>query len=200
MTLQPARNALLLIVCFVIVIAVIFMGAWFYKYSGEPIQNETDMATTEETSTTADIASGPPATLSLVSTGSSNEYQLVLANLTMPVTTIAFQLQSVDPGTAITGSSIKSNSELEQSNWTTVINTESSSETGQTLSFSLARLGVNESQTIDTIVLGTIQLNEGVTPTDIQINKAESFVTYSGTENPVRIVFSTVGSESETAE
>lgn len=200
MTLQPARNALLLIVCFVIVIAVIFMGAWFYKYSGEPILNETDMAATEESGTTTDIASGPPATLSLVSTDSANEYQLVLANLTMPVTTIAFQLQSVDPGTAITGSSIKSNSELEQSNWTTVINTESSSETGQTLSFSLARLGVNESQTIDTIVLGTIQLNEGVTPADIQMNKAESFVTYSGTENPVRIVLSAVGSESETNE
>lgn len=197
MNLQPARNALLLIVCFVLVIAVIFMGAWFYKYSGEPVLNETEMTTTD---TATDIAPGPPVNLSLVATGTAGEYQLVLENLTMPVTTIAFQLQSTDSGTPITGSSITSNSELEQSNWTTVINSESSSETGQSLSFSLARLGVGETETIDTIVLGTIQLNEGVTLANLQLNKAESFVTYSATENPVRIVLTTTGSESEAAE
>lgn len=198
MNFKPAQNALLLIVCFVIVISVIFTGAWLYKYSGEPSLNETEILTTEETG--AEINATETVSLSLEPTNTQSEYQLVLTNLTKPVTTIAFQLQSLDPGTPIAGSSIESSLELQQSNWTTVINTESSSETGQTLSFSLVRLGVSETETQDQIVLGTIQLNDGVTPADIKLNKSESFVTYSATENPVRIVLTTDGSGIETAE
>lgn len=189
MTISPARNASLLLFSFILIVGILFAGAWFYKYSSTSLYSTG----TSQFVGNSIVPVESSISLYLVPTGNTNEYSLVLRDLKNPVTTVAFQITSTNVSTPISGSSIVTNSSLANSGWTTAINSESSSDSLQRLSYTLIRTTPAGSDTTPEMTLGTITLSGNSNINQLELNPEESFLTYSNDENPVRIVLETNG-------
>lgn len=186
MILTPARSSIVLIICFIFTIGTVFAGAWFYKYSNNFVATPTVMQPQEEVT---DAIEYPTVQLVLRPTETTNEYQVVVTDLTDLVNTIAFQINSVGGTAPILSSSITLDPNLQQAGWSTIVNTDSNSETGQRFAFSMARIGVTtDTSTPQEIVIGTIQIADQSDISLLTIDESESFVSYSNSEIPAKIV------------
>lgn len=190
MKLPASNTTQIFILMFVAVLLILVGGAVWIKQT-----SSVNNTASQESSGIQQEQAEPifeTVTLRLTPTSVTGTYAASIEGLTAPINGVAFQLEDPAGGAELTGTEFEMADGLEETGWSSAINSTSDSATGATLSFSILKTepAGQTTETISSLPLGTISFSNieaGIN--DMSLIPTESFVTYaSGSVAKIELV------------